>query len=176
MCCCCLLFSPHNSHRGNLSGIWRQAGKHHLCASVNTQTHLSLVFTRLRTADTFGGKSVGHPMENSDIFLYSVPSVGDIFPFLFTNAISGDRDFNQANKIICLRQSCPGSKRNFEALPSYRIYRPVIFTASMGLTGNMPFDNLLLILRLCISCFSWQKRITFYFRESILHLRGISLN
>lgn len=40
-------------------------------------------------------------------------------PFLFADSISGDGDFNKADKIICLRQSRPGNKRYFEVMPSY---------------------------------------------------------
>lgn len=47
------------------------------------------------------------------------PALEIFFSFLLTDSISGDRDFNQANTITCLRQSRPGNKRNFEALPSY---------------------------------------------------------
>lgn len=170
--CCCLFFSTHKSHRGNLSGIWRQAGKHHLRASVNPQTHLSLAFTRLRTADTFGEKSVGRPMVEKNRKVYSGSSIWRCFSplLLFTGSISGDRDFNQANKIICLRQSRPGNKINFEVVPSY------IFCNLHGASRQHAFRQPLFNRAYASRAFHGKERITFYFRKSIVHLRGISLN
>lgn len=167
-----VIFPPHNSHRGNLSGIWRQAGKHHLRASVNTQTHLSLVFTRLRTADTFGGNQLDVRWKIQTFFCTLCPVLEIFFSFLLTDSISGDRDFNQANKIICLRQKT-GNKRNFEALPSYISCNLHCFTVPHRQHAfRQPSFNLVPMHLLLFMA----KRITFYFRESILHLRGISLN
>lgn len=175
MCCCCLLFSPHNSHRGNLSGIWRQAGKHHLRASVNTQLtcHLCLRACALlihlgEIRWTSDGK-----FRHFFFFCTLCPALEIFFSFLLTDSISGDRDFNQANTITCLRQSRPGNKRNFEALPSYISCNLHGFTAPHRQHAfRQPSFNLVPMHLLLFMA----KRITFYFRESILHLRGISLN